>query len=230
MKTIGLLGGMSWESTIVYYQILNEKVRERVNADHSAKCVLVSLNFNDLQHHGQQRDWKAVAKIIIPAAQQVERGGADFLLICTNTMHQLAEQVEAALSIPLLHIADVTGAAIGKQGMKKVGLLGTKHTMEEPFYKKRLQAKYGLDVVIPDEAARDVVHQVIYDELCMGKILPESRKKYQAIIADLQQQGAEGVILGCTEIPLLISSETSPIPVFDTTRIHAEAAVEFALA
>ncbi|GIO70318.1 aspartate/glutamate racemase family protein [Paenibacillus cookii] len=229
MKTIGLLGGMSWESSMLYYQIINERVKERKGGHHSAKSLMYSVDFQeikDLQHQGK---WAEAAKIMIESAQKLEAGGADVVVICTNTMHKMAPEVMNSVSIPLLHIADATANQIVKDKIKKVGLLGTAFTMEQEFYKGRLVDPFGLEVVVPDEADRAVVHDVIYHELCLGIINEHSKKKYLDIIDRLVRKGAEAVILGCTEITLLISQEDCNIPVYDTTRIHAEAAVDFAL-
>lgn len=229
MKTIGLVGGMSWESSIEYYQIINETVRAKLGGFHSAKCVMYSVDFAEielLQHHAK---WKEAAEIMIAAAKSVEKGGADFIVFCTNTMHKVADEVQKHIQIPILHIADATAERIKAEGLKKVGLLGTKFTMEEDFYKGRLTQNYNLEVMIPTAEERRIVHRVIYDELCMGEIKESSKMKYMEIIDRLAQGGAEGVILGCTEIGLLIKKEDSRVPLFDTTRIHAVAAVDYAL-
>lgn len=220
---------MSWESSMIYYQIINERVKERKGGHHSAKSLMYSVDFQeikDLQHQGK---WAEAAKIMIESAQKLEAGGADVVVICTNTMHKMAPEVMNSVSIPLLHIADATANQIVKDKIKKVGLLGTAFTMEQEFYKGRLVDPFGLEVVVPDEADRAVVHDVIYHELCLGIINEHSKKKYLDIIDRLVHKGAEAVILGCTEITLLISQEDCNIPVYDTTRIHAEAAVDFAL-
>lgn len=230
MKTIGLIGGMSWESTVPYYRIINEAVRARLGLLHSARCVLWSFDFQEIEELQHRGDWDELTGRMIDAAKAVERAGADFIVICTNTMHMMAEQVRAAVRIPLLHIADATADAIRAAGLGKVGLLATRFTMEQDFYKGRLGEKHGLDVLVPDEADRKVVHDVIYNELCAGRINDESRRQYRAIIRRLADAGAEGIILGCTEIGLLVKPEDSPVPLFDTTPIHAEAAAEFALA
>ena len=229
MKIIGLLGGMSWESTESYYRLINETIKESLGGLHSAKLVLVSVDFDEIEKLQHQGDWDACAKILIGAAQSLEKAGADFILICTNTMHLVAPQIQAGVSIPLLHIADATGEEIAKLNLKKVGLLGTAFTMEEDFYKGRLESSYGLEVIIPNEADRKIVHQVIYNELCLGKIENDSRKEYLRIIEGLVAQGAEGVILGCTEIALLVKPEHTQVQLFDTTKIHALKAVEKAL-
>ncbi len=229
MKTIGLIGGMSWESSIEYYRIINETVRDKLGGLHSAKSVMVSVDFAEietLQHAGR---WDETAKILTAAAQNVERGGADCVLICTNTMHKVAEEVQEHIQIPLLHIADATAERIKAQGLNKVGLLGTRFTMEESFYKGRLIERHGLEVIIPGESDREMVHRVIYDELCLGEINQPSKEGYIGIMDHLVEEGAEGIILGCTEISLLVGQEDSSVPLFDTTQIHAEAAVEYAL-
>jgi len=229
MKTIGLLGGMSWESSLEYYRILNETVKERLGGLHSARCLMVSLDFAEIEALQHAGEWDELTQQMITAVQHLERGGAKLTVICTNTMHRMADEVAAATSIPLLHIADATAEAIKALGLKKVGLLGTRFTMEGAFYRERLERKHGLQVIIPGEVDREKVHRIIYDELVLGQIRESSRRVYQDVIAVLQGQGAQGVVLGCTEIPLLIRASDVDIPVFDTTRIHAEAAVEWAL-
>ncbi len=229
MKTIGLIGGMSWESSLEYYRILNVTVKERLGGLHSAKCILYSVEFaeiEELQHAGR---WDEAAQKMVEAGQSLERAGADLLVLCTNTMHKLADEIEAGVKIPLLHIADAAAEAIKAAGISRVGLLGTRFTMEHDFYRGRLEKKHGLEVVIPDEADREIVHRVIYGELCLGVIKPESRRAFAKIIEKLAAAGAQGVILGCTEIENLVRQEDSAVPVFPTTRIHAEAAVEWAL-
>lgn len=229
MKTIGMLGGMSWESTASYYKALNTGVKEKLGGLHSAKISLFSVDFDEiekLQHAGQ---WSETADILARAAQSVEAGGADFLLICTNTMHKVAPEIEAAINIPLLHIADATAEKLIADGVKTVGLLGTRFTMEQDFYKGRLEEKYGIEVLVPDEQQRQTVHDVIYNELCLGEINDHSRAEYLSIIASLKSRGAEAVILGCTEIALLVQQSHTDVPLFDTTQIHAEGAVELAL-
>jgi aspartate racemase len=229
MKTIGLIGGMSWESTVPYYRIINETVRAKLGGLHSARCVLWSFDFEEIEQLQHRGDWDELTRQMVHAAGAIERAGADFLVICTNTMHKMAEDVQAAVDIPLLHIADATAGAIRAAGLNKIGLLATRFTMEEDFYTGRLREKHGLDVLIPDEADREVVHDVIYNELCAGRVNEQSRQKYRAIIRRLAEAGAQGVVLGCTEIGLLVRPEDSPVPLFDTTPIHARAAVEFAL-
>jgi aspartate racemase len=230
MKTIGLIGGMSWESSLEYYRIVNETTKAKLGGLHSAKCILYSVDFAEieiLQHHGQ---WQAAAKVLIDAAGSLEKGGADFIVLCTNTMHKLADDIQANIHIPFLHIADATARQIKKSGISKVGLLGTRFTMEEDFYKSRLTETFGLEVIVPDAGAREIVHRVIYDELVVGEIRQDSRKRYLAIIQRLVDDGAEGIILGCTEIGLLVHDGDCRTPLFDTTRIHAVAAVAYALA
>jgi aspartate racemase len=229
MKTIGLIGGMSWESSIEYYQIVNQTVRAKLGGLHSAKCIMVSVDFAEIESLQHQARWNEATQLLITAAKSVENGGADFVIFCTNTMHKVADEVQKHIKIPILHIADATAERIKAKGMKKVGLLGTKFTMEEDFYKGRLIQKHNLGIIVPTVEAREVVHRVIYDELCMGEIKQSSRMKYVDIIERLAKDGAEGIILGCTEIGLLVKKEDSRVPLFDTTRIHAVAAVEYAL-
>ena len=228
MRTIGLLGGMSWESTAEYYRLLNELTRERLGGLHSAKCVLWSVDFAEIEELQTQGRWTEAGERLAAAAGALEAAGAELLLICTNTMHKVADQVQAAVGIPLLHLADTTAAAVRADGVRRVGLLGTAFTMEQDFYRGRL-ASHGLDVLVPDAAGRAAVHRIIYDELCQGVIRDESREIYRAVIDDLVAAGAEGVVLGCTEIELLIGPEHSPVPVYATTRLHAQAAVTAAL-
>ena len=229
MKTIGLLGGMSWESSVAYYRLINEAVRARLGGLHSAKCVMYSVDFADIEPFQREGRWQDAAERLCAAAGHVEEGGADFLVLCTNTMHKIADEIQNHLRIPLLHIADATASAVRDQQLQRVGLLGTKFTMEDNFYRDRLTRKHGLEVVVPGEEERQTVHRVIYQELCLGRVEPQSKAQYVAIIDRLARQGAEGVILGCTEIGLLITQRDCSLPVFDTTRIHAEAAVEYAL-
>ena len=228
-KVIGLIGGMSWESSAEYYRIINERVRDRLGGLHSARCLMWSFDFAEveaLQHAGR---WDDATALMIDAARRLERGGADFVVICTNTMHRMADQVQAAIGLPLLHIADPTAERIRTADLRRVGLLGTAFTMEQDFYKGRLVQKHGLEVLVPDDADRATVHRVIYDELVQGRIEEASREAYRGVIARLVERGAEAVILGCTEIMLLVRPEDSPVPLYDTTAIHAEAAVELAL-
>jgi aspartate racemase len=229
MKTIGMIGGMSWESSIEYYRIVNEAVKERLGDLHSAKSVMVSVDFAEIEKLQREGSWEQATRAMVAAARSVEAGGADFLIICTNTMHKMAEEVQQGIGIPLLHIADATAEVINARGLHRVGLLGTRFTMEEDFYRGRLVEKFHLGVLIPEAADREIVHRVIYDELVLGKIQPASKAEYLRIIAGLAEAGAEGIILGCTEIGLLISQADSRLPLFDTTRIHALAAVEYAL-
>ncbi|PIE00021.1 MAG: aspartate racemase [Thiothrix nivea] len=230
MKTIGLLGGMSWESTVDYYRIINQGVKQALGGLHSAKIVLNSVDFAQIGQLQHQGDWEGTAEILCQAAQQTERAGADFLLICTNTMHKIAPQVQAAIDIPLLHIADATAEALQAAGVQQVGLLGTAFTMEQDFYKERLRDTFGLEVLVPDEAGRKLVHDVIYQELCLGQVQDTSREQYVQIIDQLAEQGAEAVILGCTEIGILVKQADTTVRLFDTTMIHAEKAVQLALA
>lgn len=228
MKTIGLLGGMSWESTALYYRWINEEIKARLGGLHSAKIVLVSVDFQEIETLQAAGDWDAAGQQLAAAAQQVEAAGADFLLICTNTMHIVAPQIEAAIDIPLLHLADATAVQIKRQGLERVGLLGTRFTMEKAFYADRLR-RHGLDVLVPPPADRQIVHDIIYHELVLGQIREESRIEMLRIIHDLAARGAQGVIEGCTEIVLLVQQEHTAVPLFDTTAIHAAAAVERAL-
>jgi aspartate racemase len=229
MKTIGLIGGMSWESTLEYYRIINEAVKERLGGLHSAKCVLASVDFAEIEPLQRQERWAEQAQMMVAAAQNMERAGADFLLLCTNTMHKLADDIQAGIHIPFLHIADATARRIKSAGIRKVGLLGTRFTMEQDFYRQRLEDKHHLSVLIPGEQQRELVHRVIYDELCLGIVNEGSRVQYSQVIKELANNGAQGIILGCTEIELLVKPEDSPVPLFPTTRIHAEAAVDYAL-
>ncbi len=219
---------MSWESSAEYYRLINEFTREKLSGWHSSKCLIYSLDFAEIEKLQNEREWVKLTGIMIDVAKKLEAGGAGCVLICTNTMHKMAEEIQAAISIPLIHIADATGEAIKTKGLKTVGLLGTKYTMEENFYKGRLSEKFGLDVIIPDKQDREVVHNIIYDELCLGKISQVSKEKFKKIIAKLEKEGAQGIVLGCTEITLLIKQDDLKIPVFDTTKIHAKAGVEFA--
>jgi len=229
MKTIGLIGGMSWESTVSYYRAINEEIKRRLGGLHSAKIVLYSVDFHDIERLQHAGDWDAAGALLAEAARSLNTAGADFLLLCTNTMHKVAAHIEQAVAIPLLHIADPTAEAIKNAGHSTVGLLGTRFTMEQAFYRDRLQEQHGLRVIVPDESDRETVHRIIYDELCLGVVKPESRAAYRRIMADVAAQGAEAVILGCTEISLLVGPEDSEVPLFDTTAIHARAAAEYAL-
>lgn len=228
-KTIGLLGGMSWQSTATYYHQLNEGIKDALGGLHSAKICLVSVDFEEIERLQHVGDWDGTAVILSQAAVAVEKGGADFLLICTNTMHKVASQIEKNISIPILHIADATAERLREDGIKKVGLLGTRFTMEQDFYKGRLTEKYGIDVIVPEESEREDVHAVIYNELCLGTIDENSRQRYLKIIDQLAANGAEAVILGCTEIALLVQQNHTATPLYDTTAIHAEQAVLKAL-
>ena len=229
MKTIGLLGGMSWESTASYYRALNEGVKAALGGLHSAKLCLYSVDFAEIERLQHAGDWDATAEILSHAARSVEAGGADFLLIGTNTMHKVAAEIEASISIPLLHIADATARRLANDGIHRVGLLGTRFTMEQDFYKGRIAESFGIEVLVPNEAQRDLVHEVIYTELCLGEVKEMSRQRYLEIIDSLHERGAEAVILGCTEIALLVQQSHTAVPLYDTTAIHAEEAVKWAL-
>ncbi len=229
MKTIGLIGGMSWESSLEYYRIINETTKLKLGGLHSAKCLMYSVDFEKIEVLQHEEKWDELTNIMVNIAQKLKNGGADFIIICTNTMHKMASDIENRAGIKVLHIAEVTGQQVVKQGMTKVGLLGTKFTMEQDFYKKILKEKYNIDVIIPDKNDREIIHEIIYNELCKGIINEVSKVKYKKIINNLALKGAEGIVLGCTEIPLLIKQEDVNIPVFDTTTIHAISAVEFAL-
>jgi aspartate racemase len=229
MKVIGLIGGMSWESSADYYRLINELTKERLGGWHSSKVLLFSVDFDEiekLQHEGQ---WQKLTQLMVDAARRLEAGGAECILICTNTMHKMADEVQKAVSVPLIHIADATGNEIISKGLNAVGLLGTKFTMEEDFYKKRLSEKFGLTVIIPGSNDRQLIHSIIYDELCLGKIKDSSREAVKKIINKLEKEGAQGIVLGCTELPILIKQTDAEIPLFDTTQIHAKAGVDFAL-
>lgn len=229
MKTIGLLGGMSWESSAHYYRAINEGVKNILGGLHSAKLAMYSVDFAPIEILQHKGDWAGTASILSAAARNIESAGADFLLICTNTMHKVAPEIARAISIPLLHIADATAEVLLRNGIRKVGLLGTAFTMEQDFYKGRLSDKYELDVLVPGKEDRELVHRVIYRELCLGKIDTGSRREYLRIIDSLADRGAEAVILGCTEIGMLVSQKDTKIPLFDTTEIHAAKAVEYAI-
>jgi len=229
MKTIGMIGGMSWESTLEYYRILNETVKASIGGFHSARCLMYSVDFAEIEALQRQGKWDEATELMIDAAKRVQNGGADFLIICTNTMHKMADAVQQNINIPLLHIADATAEKIKSQGLSKIGLLGTRFTMEEDFYKGRLISHHDLEVIVPNRDERAIVHRVIYDELCQGEIKESSKAQFIEIIERLVEQKAQGIILGCTEIGLLVKQGDSQVPLFDTTRIHAEAAVDFAL-
>ncbi|MBV2153397.1 aspartate/glutamate racemase family protein [Kitasatospora sp. SUK 42] len=229
MKTLGLIGGMSWESTAEYYRLLNTLTRNRLGGLHSARLVLHSVDFAEIERLQAAGRWSEAGEILADAARSLEAAGAELLLICTNTMHKVADQVEAAVSVPLLHLADATAEAVRAAGVRRVGLLGTAFTMEQDFYRGRL-ASGGLNVLVPKAGSRALVHRIIYEELCVGLVREESRASYRQVISELVAAGAEGIVLGCTEIELLIRPEDSPVPVFPTTRLHAEAAIDAALA
>jgi aspartate racemase len=229
MKTIGLIGGMSWESSIEYYRIINQTVKGKLGGLHSAKSVMYSVDFAEVEILQHQNRWAEAAEMLVDAAKRLENSGAGLIVLCTNTMHKVAEDIQANVKIPFLHIADATAQRVLASGIGTIGLLGTRFTMEEEFYKGRLSQNYGLSVIVPDAQEREIVHRVIYDELVVGKIEPSSKAQYVRIIDQMISQGVEGIILGCTEIGLLLHQEDSRVPLFDTTRIHAEAAVEYAL-
>ena len=224
-----MIGGMSWESSLEYYRIVNETIKIRLGGFHSAKCILYSVDFEEVERLQHLGDWDELTRLMIDAARRLEGAGADFLIICTNTMHKMADEVQEVIRIPILHIVDVTAEAIRTNEEKRVGLLGTKFTMEQDFYKGRLRDKHGLEVLIPGEEERQVVHDILYSELCLGEIKELSKGKFKNIIQNLVDRGAQGVILGCTEIPLIVSQVDYAIPVYDTTTLHAQAAIDFAL-
>lgn len=228
MKTIGLLGGMSWQSTLTYYRLLNEETAARLGGFHSARLVLYSVDFHEIESAMSRGAWDEAAALLADAARRLEKAGADVLILCTNTLHRVASQIEAAVSIPFLHIVDATAAHILRSKVRAVGLLGTRATMEQAFYRERLEAA-GLQVLIPDASDRELVHRVIFEELVHGTVVPASRAAYQRVIRGLCAAGAQGIVLGCTEIAMLVGATDSPVPVFDTTALHARAAVDFAL-
>jgi len=230
LKTIGLIGGMSWESTVPYYRLINETVKSRLGGLHSAKLVLYSVDFHDIERLQHTGDWAAAGAVLAGAARSLEAAGADFLVLCTNTMHKVASSIETAVSIPLLHIADPTAAEIKRAGHATVGLLGTRFTMEQAFYRERMSERHGLHVIVPNDEDRATIHRIIYQELCLGIVLPDSRNAYRKIMSRLVSEGVEAIILGCTEISLLVSQGDAAVPLFDTTAIHARAAAESALA
>jgi aspartate racemase len=230
MKTIGLIGGMSWESTVPYYRTINRVVGERLGGLHSAKLVLYSVDFHEIERLQHEGRWVESGDMLADAARAVRRGGADFLVLCTNTMHKVAGQIEAAVDVPLLHIADATAERVKAAGLTRVGLLGTTFTMEQDFYRGRLEDRHGLTVLTPPADQRSLVHRVIYGELCLGNVVDASRRAFQRVVDDLVARQVEGVILGCTEIGLLLRPEDAPVPLFDTATIHAEAAAHYALA
>jgi len=229
MKTAGLLGGMSWESTVPYFQVMNREVGRRLGGLHSARILLLSVDFQEIEVLQHQGRWDELGGMLARDARTLDEAGAEFLVLCTNTMHRVAPAIEDAISIPLLHIADATATRIHAAGLSRVGLLGTRFTMEEEFYKGRLQVRHGLDVVVPPEEQRTAVHRVIYEELVLGKVLPESRAEYQDIVRGMEEEGAQGVILGCTEIGMLLGPGDADVPLFDTALIHAEAAADHAI-
>ncbi|MDA0181724.1 aspartate/glutamate racemase family protein [Solirubrobacter phytolaccae] len=229
MKRIGLLGGMSWESTIEYYRIVNELVAERLGGLHSADCVVRSVDFAEIEALQREDRWSEAGERLAREAQHLEAAGAELLVLCTNTMHKIAAEIELAISIPFVHIADTTAAAVRADGLERVGLLATAYTMEQDFYTGRLRTDHGLEVITPHADDRKIVHDVIYDELCRGVVSDLSREKYRRIMADLADRGAQGILLGCTEIDLLVSAEDAPVPIYDTTRLHAQRAVELSL-
>ncbi len=229
MKTIGLIGGMSWESSSEYYRLINQQIRAKLGGLHSAKIIMISLDFAEIEKLQRAGKWQEAGNILINVAQKIEKGGADFLLLCTNTMHKLADEVQAKITIPLLHIADVTAQTIQQQKIRHVGLLGTKFTMEQDFYRKRLIDRFGIKVTIPDQDDRQIIHDIIYQELCLGQIQSKSRQQYKNIINKLVANGAAAIILGCTEIMLLIKPSDVSVPLFDTTEIHVKSAVEQAI-
>ncbi len=229
MKTIGLIGGMSWESSQEYYRIINEEIKHKLGGFHSAKCILFSVDFAEVEKLQHEERWRELTALMIVAARSLENAGAECIVICTNTMHKMADEVQSSIRIPLLHLIDATAEQISQDGLKKVGLLGTKFTMEQDFYKGRLSERFGGEVIIPDEEERDTIHHVIYHELCLGTIDQTSKARFIKIINNLIERGAEGIVLGCTEIPLLVRQKDIRVPVYDTTEIHARAAAAFAL-
>lgn len=229
MRTIGLIGGMSWESTVPYYRHINESIKAQLGGLHSARIILYSVDFHEVEQLQTAGDWEGAGAIMADAARALERAGADFLVLCTNTMHKVAGAIEAAVGIPLLHIADPTALAITRAGWSSVGLLGTRFTMEQAFYKDRLRERHGLQVLVPPPEERALIHRVIYEELCRGQILPASREQFRRIVAGLAAQGAQAIILGCTEICLLVDAGDCSLPLFDTTAIHARSAADYAL-
>jgi aspartate racemase len=229
MKTIGLVGGMSWESTVEYYRIINEMVKKKLGGFHSAKIVMVSVDFAEIETLQHRGDWDRAEVLLVQATRRVEAAGADFALLCTNTMHRVFDGIQKGVHIPLLHIADVTGREIKVRGLTRIGLLGTRFTMEQEFYKGKLAKDYGLDVLIPDEEERKAIHAILYNELCLGTVKDASRDVFRKIIGGLEARGAQGIVLGCTEIPLIVKQKDYALPLFDTTDLHARAAVDYAL-
>ncbi|MEC5399205.1 aspartate/glutamate racemase family protein [Uliginosibacterium sp. H1] len=229
MKTLGLIGGMSWESSAHYYRLINEAVKAQLGGLHSARLLMYSVDFHDIEAMQRTGDWEAAGRMLADAGRRLQLAGADMLVLCTNTMHRVAPAIQAAVDLPLLHIADPTAAAIRAQGLRRIGLLGTRFTMEQDFYVGRLCEHHGLEVIVPPEADRQSVHRVIYEELCLGRVLDASREAYRRIIGGLVAQGAQGVILGCTEISMLVAEADSPVPLFDTTALHAAQAAHWAM-
>ncbi|MEQ9722380.1 aspartate/glutamate racemase family protein [Yersinia alsatica] len=229
MKILGLIGGMSWESTIPYYRMINQQVKEQLGGLHSAKIILYSVDFHDIEQLQAKGDWPTAAQLLSDAAVSLKRAGAEVIVVCTNTMHKVADEIEAASGLPLLHIADATAAQIKQQGISKIGLLGTRYTMEQDFYRGRLTEKHNIEVITPDSTDREIINRIIYEELCLGIINETSRQEYRRIMGKLEQQSVQGIIFGCTEITLLVNAQDANVPVFDTTAIHAKAAAEYAL-
>ncbi len=229
MKILGLIGGMSWESTIPYYRMINQHVKEQLGGLHSAKIILYSVDFHEIEQLQAKGDWQTAGQVLSDAAVSLKRAGADVIVVCTNTMHKVADEIETACGLPLLHIADATAAQIKQQGISKIGLLGTRYTMEQDFYRGRLTQKHHIDVITPNSADREIINRIIYEELCLGITSEMSRQEYRRIIGHLEEQGAQGVIFGCTEITLLVNAQDARVPVFDTTAIHAKAAAQYAL-
>jgi len=229
MKTIGMIGGMSWESTVPYYRIANETVARRLGGLHSAKILLASVDFDEVERMQRAGDWEAAGLLLARTARSLEAAGADFLVVCTNTMHRVAPAIEAAVGIPLLHIADAAAAAMKPLGVRRAGLLGTRFTMEQDFYRARLLERHGIEAIVPPQADRELVHRVIYDELCVGKVLDASRAEYRRIMRGLVEAGAQAIVLACTEIPMLVGPGDASVPVIDTTALHARTAAEWAL-
>ena len=229
MKTLGLMGGMSWESTVPYYRLINEGIKARLGGLHSARLVLYSVDFAEIEQLQSAGRWAEAGRMLAQAAQALQAAGAQGLVLCTNTMHKVADAIASAVDLPLIHIADATAQAVRSAGLQRVGLLGTRFTMEQDFYKARLQKAFGLEVLVPDPAGRDEVHRIIYQELCLGQVHDASRDAYRRVMNELAEQGAQGIILGCTEIGLLVDANDSPVPLFDTTALHAQAAVDWML-
>ncbi|HHL2558792.1 TPA: aspartate/glutamate racemase family protein [Yersinia enterocolitica] len=229
MKVLGLIGGMSWESTIPYYRMINQHVKEQLGGLHSARIILYSVDFHEIEQLQAKGDWQTAGQVLSDAALSLKRAGAEVVVVCTNTMHKVADDIETASGLPLLHIADATAAQIKQQGIHKIGLLGTRYTMEQDFYRGRLTEKHHIDVITPNRVDREIINRIIYEELCLGIISETSRQEYRRIIGHLEEQGAQGIILGCTEITLLVNAQDATVPVFDTTAIHAKAAAQYAL-